>query len=256
MGNVFSFAPDVYELIRSRYRNTGVEVNFVKHYASKPGAFILDLGCGTGTLLRELGKVGFRGIGVEPSKSFVSYGNQEISKAGIPQGAVFIVEGRAEDFDPPDGIDIAICNFNTLSYLPDIKSIRALFQHLSQKLGKESVFIVEFAYYLRFMENFKEFLTVNHTSDDMHVMRQIRHVVRPARAILIHEENVFVNRVSVGLEHSFERHEELIITPPQVIELLRDANLEIIESWSSWRMKKELSQSSTCTLVCRPAPKY
>ena len=54
------------------------------------GSAVLDIGAGRGHLLRELGKFGFRAIGLENNQALVKNGNEELSKENLDKDLKFV----------------------------------------------------------------------------------------------------------------------------------------------------------------------
>jgi ubiquinone/menaquinone biosynthesis C-methylase UbiE len=74
-----------------------------------PGARILDVCCGTGTVAQELVSRGFTVTGIDASEEMLRYAVKEVPKAE------FLV-ADARDFAFPPMFDAALCTFDTLSW--------------------------------------------------------------------------------------------------------------------------------------------
>lgn len=69
---IFEFPGKYYEIIRQDFRSVERETAFLDSYLPPRGA-VLDVGCGTGTTLRALSKLGHRCTGVDQSAHFIDY---------------------------------------------------------------------------------------------------------------------------------------------------------------------------------------
>ena len=105
----FEFPGEYYEIIRGDFRDTNAEVTFLKSYLPEGGR-VLDIGCGTGTVLRVLASDGFTCVGVDRSASFIDYARQQ---GGDP---VYHLT-PAHEFNTDERFDVIVAMFVTLNYL-------------------------------------------------------------------------------------------------------------------------------------------
>lgn len=92
----------------------------VKHYGLKPGASILDVGCGKGFLLYEFGQVlpGAKLAGLDVSRYALEHAKEEVRP--------FLKEGRAEKLPFPDKSFDLVYSINTLHNLKNFELDAAL----------------------------------------------------------------------------------------------------------------------------------
>jgi SAM-dependent methyltransferase len=106
----------------------GVELDFLENcfrlYGRSPTRNVLELGCGTGRLLIELARKGYRVVGVDRSHPMVEYLS---AKARHLEITIQLVEGDMENFTIPEKVDAAFCAINTFRYL---LTERAALNHL------------------------------------------------------------------------------------------------------------------------------
>lgn len=91
-----------------------------RHYALKPGASILDVGCGKGFLLYELSQVvpGAKVAGLDVSRYALENAKEEVRP--------FLTEGRAEKLPYPDKSFDLVFSINTLHNLRNFELDAAL----------------------------------------------------------------------------------------------------------------------------------
>ncbi|MGM0599227.1 MAG: class I SAM-dependent methyltransferase [Candidatus Rifleibacteriota bacterium] len=126
-------------------RDTQNEVDFlVKELDLKPGATILDIGCGTGRHSIELAKRGYKVTGVDFSSAMLA---QAKSKAEKAQVKINFIESAAQDFVPEKKYDAvvslcegALCLFNESDniWAKDM----AIFANMAEALEPGSPFLV------------------------------------------------------------------------------------------------------------------
>ena len=86
---------------------TGAEVDFaVTKLALRPGARVLDVGCGFGRHAIELARRGFEVVGIDPAAAMLDRARELATGAGVN---VDFLQIPAEDFVPVDKFDGEIC---------------------------------------------------------------------------------------------------------------------------------------------------
>lgn len=121
----------------------------------RPGAAsLLELGCGTGTMLAGLSGTAGRLTGIDRSPQML-----EVAAAKVPGAR--LIEGEISAFDLGERFDVVICVFDTLNHLTRFEQWRSLMRctrdHLSD--GGLFVFDVNTATKLRGVAQFAPWIT-------------------------------------------------------------------------------------------------
>lgn len=126
-------------------RDTKNEVDFlIKELDLKPGASILDIGCGTGRHSLELAIRGYKVTGVDFSSAMLDVARQKAEKAKVE---INFIESAAQDFAPDKKYDAvislcegALCLFNESDniWAKDM----AIFANMAEALEPGSPFLV------------------------------------------------------------------------------------------------------------------
>ncbi|GAB4266812.1 MAG: class I SAM-dependent methyltransferase [Candidatus Rifleibacteriota bacterium] len=126
-------------------RDTVAEVDFlIEELRLKPGATILDIGCGTGRHSVELAKRGFSVTGVDISSGMLAQAKFKAEKAGVN---IEFIESPAQDFKPARKFDAvvslcegALCLFSESDdfWAKDM----AIFANIAEALEPGSPFLV------------------------------------------------------------------------------------------------------------------
>ena len=106
------------------------------HERCDAGARVLDFGCGSGIYLCELGRRGFRPLGIDLSKEMIAASRDNLDSAGV---TAELHCGRLEDtVDRVGQFDAIICS-SVLEYASDIDHTLKL---LRQRLGPNGVLLL------------------------------------------------------------------------------------------------------------------
>ena len=88
------------------------EIDFlVNSLALAPAACVLDVGCGFGRHSNELGRRGYRALGIDPAAAMIEAAKAQAAEAGVD---VAFQQAAGEDFCHAEPFDAAICLFTTL----------------------------------------------------------------------------------------------------------------------------------------------
>lgn len=101
-----------------------------------PGARILDVCCGTGTVARRLAGRGFAVTGLDASVEMLRYAAKE-----VPQARLLAADARA--FDLPPMFDGALCTFDSLSYMIEDEDLERVFANVRAALIPGGVFVFD-----------------------------------------------------------------------------------------------------------------
>ena len=88
------------------------EIDFlVNSLALAPAARVLDVGCAFGRHSIELGRRGYRALGIDPAAAMIEAAKAQAAEAGVD---VAFQQAAGEDFCHAEPFDAAICLFTTL----------------------------------------------------------------------------------------------------------------------------------------------
>lgn len=101
-----------------------------------PGARVLDVCCGTGTVARSLVRRGFRVTGVDASEEMLRYSIRD-----VPEAEFLAADARA--FRLPSVFDAAICTFDSLSYFIGPHDLDRVFSNVNHALQAGGLFVFD-----------------------------------------------------------------------------------------------------------------
>lgn len=118
--------PAVYEAVQRLFGARHGRDYFVRHYLRPvPGERVLDIGCGTARLARELGPVSY--VGFEPNPAYVEQGRRENADLDVTLHAGLLDEAAASRLEPVDLVVVSA----VLHHLDDDQAA-ALFRLLAR----------------------------------------------------------------------------------------------------------------------------
>ncbi|MDE5715519.1 MAG: class I SAM-dependent methyltransferase [Anaeroplasmataceae bacterium] len=134
-------------------------LEFVEPYL-KPNFKILDLACGTGTLLTMLKLKGFSVVGLDLSSEIIEIAKEKakINHLNIP----FYVADMT-DFSLNETFDLITCFFDSVNFLKDESQIQKLFSSALKHLNKNGLFIIDVFSKALFQEYENSFIEEDYT---------------------------------------------------------------------------------------------
>lgn len=113
--------------------------HFLETELTGKDAFLVELGCNDGVMLRALAEAGVRHLGVEPSQSVADLARRQ----GIRVATEFFQESTAADIRKEEGHAQVIFAANTICHIPYLDSI---FRGVDELLAPDGVFVFEDPY--------------------------------------------------------------------------------------------------------------
>lgn len=105
----------------------------------KPGAQVLDLGCGVGRHSLELARRGFHVTGVDRTRSYLDRASKQAQTEGLK---VEFVQDDMRTFCRPDAFDAAINMYTSFSYFEDPEEDRQVVLNVCRSLKSGGLFIL------------------------------------------------------------------------------------------------------------------
>jgi len=139
----YSLIPPVYDLLMGEveYREwAGYVEELMARAGILPGASVLDLACGTGTMACLMAERGYRVRGLDLSPAML----QEARRKAIRSGdTVEWQPGDMRDFTLPTAVDAVICLFDSMNHLTDEDQLLRCFSCVRRALRPGGLFLFD-----------------------------------------------------------------------------------------------------------------
>lgn len=106
----------------------------------RPGAAILDLGCGPGRHSLELARRGFRVTGVDRTAAYLAKALEQATSEGL---SIAFRQDDMRTFCQPDAFDAAILLFTTFGYFEDAVENRQVLANVCDSLRQGGMLVIE-----------------------------------------------------------------------------------------------------------------
>lgn len=112
---------------------------------------VLDLACGTGTLVLELAPRGYACTGMDLSPQMIKLARRKAARAGV---AATFTQGDMRSFVPPRALDAVLCLHDSMNYMCSKKDVVAVLQSVSRALKPGGLFIFDVSTRRNILHNF------------------------------------------------------------------------------------------------------
>ncbi|WP_156298959.1 class I SAM-dependent DNA methyltransferase [Streptobacillus canis] len=194
---------------------------FLKSFSKKKKMKVLDLGCGTGTMANFFAKDGHDVVAVDISEDMIEIANTKFNNVNIDFKVGDITkESFGNDFD------LIMCNFDTVNYFHDLKSLQSFLEIVKNSLKDDGIFIFDIVEEGIFDEMFENDLFIDETDKYLCIMRhekikKFKHIVE--MTIFVKEENDLYRKYS-------ETHNKMIFDTDLVLENLKNEGFKLFDT--------------------------
>ena len=139
LGGYEALAPYYDEVYNAGLDNRALEINVVRSLLNikRPEASsVLDLGCGTGSVLKELSVDIDRLVGIDASEAM-------LENAQLKGVDAELMLGDMTDFNIAEKFDAVLCLFNAINHLPTLEQWEKTFECTSKHLKPGGIFIMD-----------------------------------------------------------------------------------------------------------------
>ena len=196
-------------------------IQTIKNYLTK-GCRVLDVGCGTGTLIFALLEAGYEVTGLDLSEDMLVVATE---KAKLRNITIDLIHRDMRELDGLTEFDCILIAVDSLNYLETEFDVAQTFSGAYSALNKDGLLIFDVHTPYKMVETFKNYLYVE--NDD--ALTYIWHIEEGKYPLsVIHELTIFAKNEDGSylraVEHHFQRTFEMV----QYEKWLADAGFEIL----------------------------
>ncbi len=226
------------------------DVDFYLKLANECKGNILDIGCGTGRILKPLLDAGHEGVGIDLSASMLKIAKEKLSKAGHEPN---LLQGDMRDFQINEDFSLVVIPNCSMIYIDNDDDRKKVFKTAYQHLKKGGVFAFDFDAEIVPIEETKPWLssqTLHPSTGELIVSTvQMNGINENLRLINMtnyqYKEN---NDCTITVNASFEA----TCVPEKIVELLQSEGFNVRGIYSDYHFTPYKS-GELCVIV---AEKY
>jgi len=122
-------------------------------YGINPGALMLELGCGTGSMTLELDRRGWDMTALDLSPDMLMAAREKIAEAGRSDNILLLCQDM-RSFELYGSVAAVVCVLDGINYLTETRDLRACFKTVMNYLDPGGVFIFDINTPYKFREIF------------------------------------------------------------------------------------------------------
>lgn len=173
---------------------------------------ILELACGTGTMLVLLRKYGFAVDGLDLSPKMI-----EKAKGKVRDNDVKFFIADISNFEVDKKYDVQLCLYDSVNYLLELEKFNGLFKSVWDSLNDDGIFIFDISTEYNSIQN----------AILMNVEERCFGFKYSRRSYYLRDDKLHVNefRIETGSENFFERHVQRIYKISEIEHVIENSGL-------------------------------
>ncbi len=116
---------------------------------------VLDVACGTGSLLHALHKLGYTCDGADLSADMLALAQKRVASRDRKRGAIKLYRQDMSELDLPYLYDALCCIVDSVNYLTDPRALYRAFRHAYDHLSPNGLYVVDIATLRRFRDKLR-----------------------------------------------------------------------------------------------------
>jgi SAM-dependent methyltransferase len=249
-------APVVYDAFADIYDDVMRDVDYVswaRHIINLTQRYkvnvktILELACGTGSLSIQLGRIGYKVVGIDRSPTMLNHAK---TKARLLDLTIPFLQSSMESFthlalEPK--FDLVTCLYDSLNYLLEEKDVQATFQGAYDHLRKEGAFIFDVTTEYNLLHNFSGFTFAENFTDASYIWENDYDIMEK---ICSSKVTVFTNYGGQYKKH-VETHNQRIYTNQFLTETLEQVGFEVMGMFHNMSENPVQKKCERIHFVCK-----
>lgn len=232
--NDYEFGKNFYNNVQRNQDDTDIETDFIiNKLRLKPGANILDLGCGDGRNSFKLAEKNYKITGVDLNLYAINQGLEKINDN--KQDNITLIHNNILNIEFNENFDAVIVVFNHFSNFK-IGDAQKLLNKIEKSLVKDGKFLIEISSesFLENLDNTQEWHFLdNWLSGEYEQMVLIENKYNEKEKAHIRKDHC------IGYDLSYKGYiqKSYSYTPEKIHEMLKKANLKLVQIYGDWEGK-------------------
>lgn len=232
----YTFFANVYDFVMQHVNFELWSRYILNSFPSAKVSSVLDLGCGTGTLLSYFPNH-WKKVGIDRSKAML-----ELAKHKNPSSHFF--HGDISNFTLDEKFDLIVCTHDAANYLLTLEELKSFFHCVRRHLNLEGHFFFDLnsEYNLKYVFHKKTIRKVikNIFIDWTNEYDEQKKIIY-STLVFRENENTWI-----------EKHLQKYHSPSDVLELLKEQGFEVLKTGSDYETWTVTSETYLITFLARP----
>lgn len=210
-------------------------MDFTEHLWKRQGispVLVLDLGCGTGTLVGKLAGRGYDVIGVDRSPEMLSVAHKKLSDIKFSKRPTLICQDISR-IDLYGTVDAAISSLDTMNYLTDEKDFRRALEKVCLFLNPGGSFVFDINTQRKFTDIDGQVYV--RQSDDVFCVWQAEYSVKCKECRYMFD--IFLRDTQNSWRRFQEIHVERAYEPEKIELMAKGCGFKTVEFWPEYQIK-------------------
>lgn len=223
-------------------------ISMVAHlYGKEPASSkLLDMGCGTGRLLRAFAAAGWTIYGVEPDASYLECAERVKSDC---EGEMELYSGKFSDFQIPDSVELIVAINGSFAYQLEFEERLESLRRAYQALNPGGVILIDIANFLHYMKFYSAIAPRKAELGEFEVEITTEHAQDLVRARWEHIDYIRCLSKGALLSEQIARYQFAIISWPELEWMLKNTGFKNIMTFNGYQSTKAESLSGSRIVV-------
>ncbi len=224
---------------------TPAQLDFVLSYGSDPGLSIVDVGCGTGSLIVALAETFRSTAGLDPDESMLE--SARMKALAKPVGTWFLEAGMLdlERELTPGSVDRLICFGNTVPHLADKAEVAEFARQARTVLKPDGLILIQIINYDRILDQHLDSLPTIE-NDECQFIRKYQYTENPTHIRF---------QTQLTLKNSGQTIENdvplIALRPADLRSVLEEAGFGSVEEFGGFRKEPLSAQSQPYIIIAQ-----
>lgn len=214
------------------------------HYRCEPRR-ILELACGTGTVMIELAKHGYEMWGLDRAAEMLEVAQQKADKANQE---IKLFQDDMLDFTFDEKFDAVLCLYDSINYVLKRNELFQVFENVYNVLTPDGLFIFDITTEHNIVQNFHLQTFAENEEDFSYIWKNVysyrEKICRTVITFFLQEKDDFFRRYE-------ELHLQKIFEVDEIEELLEKAGYKVLSAFDGFSMRKWNKDSNRINFTAR-----